>query len=149
MSSGREGIEFMRRGVEYYIAARYSAWSGLLVCGNLYHHAIEMFLKAGLSRKLSLAEIKNQFHHRLVGIWKAFKADFGSPALSEFDDTVADLADFEDIRYPDEILKRGAQITIDYHAQVDRTPSLRKEPEYRLDFYDLDRLIGVIFDVSD
>jgi hypothetical protein len=35
--------EFMRLGTQYYIAARYVAWAGLLpVSGNLYHHAIEM-----------------------------------------------------------------------------------------------------------
>jgi hypothetical protein len=35
------------------------------VCGNLYHHALEMFLKAGLSRKYSLAELKSKFVHKL------------------------------------------------------------------------------------
>jgi hypothetical protein len=43
--------EFMRLGVQYYIAARSAAWAGLLpVCGNLYHHSIEMFLKSGIAR---------------------------------------------------------------------------------------------------
>jgi hypothetical protein len=139
--------QFMKLGVQYYVAARQSAWSGLWVCGNLYHHALEMFLKAGLSRKYSLPELRKQFCHELIPTWNAFKADFSSPALSEFNATIADIAGFEDIRYPDKVVKYGAQIIIDYRAQP-REPSLRPEPEYRLDFYEIDRLIGAIFGAS-
>jgi len=60
--------EFMRLGVQYYVAARSAALVGatlMPVCGNLYHHALEMFLKAGLSRKYSLAELK-RFGHKLI-----------------------------------------------------------------------------------
>ena len=146
MSRGREDIEFMQRGVQYYVAARYSAWSGLWVCGNLYHHALEMFLKSGLSQKRSLPELK-KFQHKLVNIWNAFKADFPA-ALSQFDETITELADFEEIRYPDEVLKNGAQIIIDYHRQGQPERSVRPEPEYRLDFYELDRLIGAIMEAG-
>jgi hypothetical protein len=139
--------EFMKLGVQYYVAARQSAWSGLWVCGNLYQHALEMFLKAGLCQKYSLPALRKQFGHELNAIWNAFKADFPSTALLEFDATIADIAGFEDIRYPDKILKHGVQIIIDYRAQP-REPSLRPEPEYRLDFYEIDRLIGAIFGVS-
>ena len=144
----RASHEFMTRGVQYYVAARYSAWSGLWVCGNLYHHSVEMFLKSGLTRKYSLTELHKKFYHRLIAIWGEFKALFPSTSLVEFDTTVADITDFEDIRYPDKVTKRGAQILIDYRAQVPREPSLRPEPEYHLDFYELDRLIATIFDVS-
>lgn len=147
--SGREDIEFMKRGVEYYVAARYSAWSGLQVCGSLYHHALEMFLKAGLSRKLSLADLKNRFQHRLVDIWDEFKNDFPSSTLTEFDSTIADLAKFEDIRYPDKVLQLGMLLAIDFHAQVQRETSSGPEPEYTLDFYEVDCLIDAIFDVAD
>jgi hypothetical protein len=59
--------EFMKLGVQYYVAARSAAWAGLLpVCGNLYHHTLEMFLKAGLSRKYSLRELQKKFGHRLI-----------------------------------------------------------------------------------
>ena len=73
--------EFMKLGVQYYAAARSCAWGGLWVCGNLYHHSLEMFLKAGLSRRYSLEDLKNKFGHRLVAIWTAFKGDFPSIAL--------------------------------------------------------------------
>src|SRR6266700_7552145 len=127
--------EFMKLGVQYYAVARQSAWSGLWVCGTLYHHAIEMFLKAGLSRQHSLQELGSyKFRHKLIVIWNAFKAEFPPVTLLEFDQTISDIAEFEDIRYPDKMLKHGAQITIDYRSQP-REPPLRQEPQYRLDFY--------------
>jgi hypothetical protein len=130
------------------------AWGGLWVCGNLYHHSLEMFLKAGLSRRYSLEELKKNFHHKLVlvTIWTTFKGDFPSAALSEFDKIIADLAKFEDIRYPDTVLTRGAQIIIDYKSALTPKPQSstprRPEPEYKVDFYEMDRLVGAIFGVS-
>jgi hypothetical protein len=44
----RQVTQFAELGVQYYVAARSAAW-GLPVCRNLYHHALEMLLKAGLS----------------------------------------------------------------------------------------------------
>src|SRR5262245_31044728 len=44
--SERFDIEFFDSGVQYHATGRWAARRGLLpVCGNLYHHAIEMFLK--------------------------------------------------------------------------------------------------------
>jgi hypothetical protein len=66
MVSSREDEEFMKLGVQYYVAARSAVMAHLLpVCGNLYHHSLEMFLKAGLSRHLSLRDLQNRFGHRL------------------------------------------------------------------------------------
>lgn len=140
--------EFMGLGVQYYIAARYAALARLLpVCGNLYHHALEMFLKAGLSRKHSLESLRSKkFRHKLIDIWNAFKADFPSPELLQFDTTIADIDDFEEIRYPDKVLKNGAQMMIDWGSIP--TQSNRSEPIYRLHVNDLDCLIGEIFRAS-
>jgi len=92
MAVGRAEEEFTKLGVQYYAAARSSAWSGLWVCGNLYHHSIEMFLKAGLARRFSLEELHKKFNHRLNAIWNAFQTDFPSPTLTEFNRLIADLA---------------------------------------------------------
>ena len=60
MVSGREDEEFMKLGVQYYVAARSAVMAKLLpVCGNLYHHSLEMFLKAGLSRHITLDDLKH------------------------------------------------------------------------------------------
>src|SRR5689334_128947 len=66
--------EFMKLGVQYYVAARSAVMAQLLpVCGNLYHHSLEMFLKAGLSRHITLDDLKNQrkFGHDLRKLWPA------------------------------------------------------------------------------
>ena len=69
MSSGREGDEFFRLGVHYYVAARSAVMAQLLpTCGNLYHHALEMFLKAGLSRRYAPKNLK-KFGHNLQKMW--------------------------------------------------------------------------------
>jgi hypothetical protein len=148
MCTSREDEEFMTLGVQYYVAARATALAGLLpVCGNLYHHALEMFLKAGLSRTHSLQDLKSKnFGHKLIDIWNVFKTDFDSTALQQFDATIADVHDFEEIRYPDKVLKNGAQMLVDWGT----TPvqSSATEPMYKLHVNDLDRLIGEIFRVS-
>jgi hypothetical protein len=139
---------FMDRGVQYYVAARSAAWAGLLpVCGNLYHHSVEMFLKGSLSQTQSLNTLKN-LSHKLIHIWEAFKAEFPSSAgLQQFDAAIADIAEFEEIRYPDKILKNGAQMLVDWGsgpsqpAQM-RTPSPKL---YKLNANDMDRLISEIF----
>src|SRR6516165_2634774 len=98
MSSGREAEEFAKLGVQYYVAARAAAWARLLpVTGNLYHHTLEMFLKAGRSRKFSLAELKRKFGHRLPDIWSEFKIEFPALELGAFDDTIEDVEDFEEV----------------------------------------------------
>jgi hypothetical protein len=142
--------EFMRLGVQYYVAARAGAWAGLLpITGNLYHHSLEMFLKAGLSRKYSLKELKNKFSHRLPDIWTEFKAEFPAHALATFDATINGVAEFEEIRYPDNVIKYGAQMVVDFRGTAtpvqNNTAPTRPEPLYRFYFDDVDRLIGAIF----
>jgi hypothetical protein len=149
MSASREDKEFMRLGVQYYVASRSAPWAGLLpVCGNLYHHTLEMFLKAGLSRKRSLLELKKQFSHRLIDIWNAFKADFPSTTLLQFDTTIADIEEFEDVRYPNNVLKNGAQMLVDWKSTPVQIVGPSAPPMYRLNVNDIDRLIGEIFGVS-
>jgi hypothetical protein len=149
MSVGREDQEFMRLGVQYYVAARSAAWAELLpVCGNLYHHALEMLLKAGLSRKHSSRILQKKFSHKLLTIWNAFKAEFPSPDLPQFDQTIADIDEFEEIRYPDKIVKHGAQMLIDWASDHAQTSLASSPPVYQLKVNDLDRLVVGIFHAS-
>jgi hypothetical protein len=109
---------FVGLGLQYYVAARSAAWAGLVpVCGNLYHHALELLLKAGLSQNHSLKELgKKPFSHDLSNLWNTFKAEFPSTELPQFDPTIADIDDFEDIRYPDKVLKNGATMRVEFVA---------------------------------
>jgi hypothetical protein len=149
--SGREDEEFFELGVQYYVAARSAATSRLLpVCGNLFHHSLEMLLKAGLSRRLSLRDLQNRFGHRLTDIWAAFKAQFASAGeLDQYDGTIAKLHEFEDIRYPDKVLTLGAQMLVDWGATSSVALAIGAAPPlYQLNVHDLDRLVAKIFEVS-
>ena len=149
--SGREDEEFFELGVQYYVAARSAATSRLLpVCGNLFHHSLEMLLKAGLSRRLSLRDLQNRFGHRLTESWPAFKAQFASAGeLDQYDGTIAKLHEFEDIRYPDKVLTLGAQMLVDWGATSSVALAIGAAPPlYQLNVHDLDRLVAKIFEVS-
>jgi hypothetical protein len=101
--------EFFKFGSQYYVAGRYGVFAGLMpVAANLHHHAIEMFLKGALSKSMSLEELKRKLGHRLPKIWTKFKRQASDPSLNRFDKIIKELNKFEDIRYPDEILRRGA-----------------------------------------
>ena len=91
-----EWEEFFRAAGQYYVAGCYTAFAGFIpVTGNLLHHAVEMYLKGGLSKQgVSLADLKKLFHD-LPKIWTKFKATFNDPALSKFDDTLSSLQRFE------------------------------------------------------
>src|SRR5579872_7117959 len=100
--------EFLRLGLQYYLAGRSAARAGLVpIYGNLLHHAIEMLMKAALARKFSAPTLKKQFGHALPKTWSVFKTIFPKSDFSGFDTTVRALHEFEEIRYPDKILERG------------------------------------------
>ena len=152
MSSDREEQEFQNLGIQYYVAARSAVMAHLVpVCGNLFHHCFEMFLKAGLSRRLSLRDLQKRFGHSLPDLWVAFKGKF-APAgeLNEFDPTIAKLHHFEDIRYPDKVLAFGAQMSVGWEPPGPGTnfPSGSPTPAYQLTVTDLDRLVSKIFEVT-
>jgi hypothetical protein len=144
-----EWEEFFRAAGQYYVAGRYAAFAGFIpVTGNLLHHAVEMYLKGGLSKKdVSLDDLK-KLGHNLPNIWKTFKATFNDPALSKFDDTISSLQRFEDIRYPDLIVQRGMKVNITKQSPLKPSgpvfPSM-PEPAYELCVNDVDELVGQVF----
>ena len=49
--SSSEWDEFFATAGQYYVVGRFAAFAGLIpITGNLLHHAVEMFLKGGLSK---------------------------------------------------------------------------------------------------
>jgi len=144
--------ELMRLGVQYYAAARWSAWAALLpVSGNLYHHALEVLLKAGLSRKYYSNDLRDKFRHNLPKLWNEFKAEYQAARLDRFDATIDEVADFAEVRYPDRVIKHGAQMMAGFRGMTGPVQiggsQLRPEPEYNFYFDEIDRLIGKIFTV--
>jgi hypothetical protein len=99
-SNSYDDVPFIKNAFQYYATARFAAHAGFLpVSGNLFHHAIEMSLKAGLVQKRPLSELKDM-GHKLKTLWRAFKMDYPATALDRHDATIAGLDKFERIRYP-------------------------------------------------
>jgi hypothetical protein len=75
---------FMTTGSQYYTTARFAMHAQCMpVCGNLFHHAVEMLLKGGLARKRPLGDLKENMGHRLKKLWREFKTDFPDPVGSK------------------------------------------------------------------
>jgi hypothetical protein len=105
-----------------------------------------MSLKGGLSKSRSLTTLR-KLGHNLIDIWMEFKAEFPSSAgLQQFDAAVADLAEFDEIRYPDKILKNGAQMLVDWGSFLQPAQMSTPLPKlYKLNASEMDRLISEIF----
>ena len=95
-------IFFVRNATEYYIAARSSMQAQLFVSGNIFHHAVESFLKAGLAKQGKSLRSLKQLGHNLRKLWGEYKASHPKANLHHHDKTISGLDDFEEIRYPND-----------------------------------------------
>jgi len=60
LDSERVKHEYFHLATQYYTAARYSARAALTpVCGNLFHHAVELYVKGAPSEHVSTEEMKD------------------------------------------------------------------------------------------
>ncbi len=146
-------LHFLNLGVQYYVAARCAALAGLpSVCGNLYHHAIEMLVKARLSQTRTLEVLSQRdFGHNLKALWTAFKAEFPGAGLEQFDDTVVTLHRFERLRYPDAIIQEGAAVQVMWALGTVSSSyglGITPPPTYRIVVTEIDYLVARIFEVS-
>ena len=87
--------------MQYYVAGRSATFAGSFpVAGNLFHHAVEMFLKSFLLDNHSALLLKRNFNHNLKMLWREFKRIANEPALTKFDSLVSSLNKVEELRYP-------------------------------------------------
>jgi hypothetical protein len=142
---------FFSTATQYYVGGRFAAFAGLLpVVGNLLHHAIEMYLKGGLSKTKTLAELKD-FGHNLPGVWSEFKAAFVDPTLAQFDRVVSALHAFEELRYPDSVLAKGMECTVSIKRPSSggtASGPAGSAPQYHLCLEEIDQLVAKIFGVA-
>jgi hypothetical protein len=138
---------FIKNGIDYYAAARFAARAQLMpVCGNIYHHAVEMLLKGNLAQTQSLEQLK-RISHRLPQLWDAYKATLPTVDLARFDQVVSLLDAFEEIRYPNKIIKHGAQIALTWDAPPGGMAGKTlgdPTPAYNLVVKEIDRLVAAI-----
>src|SRR5207302_5028079 len=122
----------------YHISARYAAFAGFIpVAGNLAHHAVEMYLKGYLCRKLTEGE-RRMLGHRLPRIWRKVKQDIGDSTLDNFDATISAINKFERIRYPEEIVRKGMTATVRFKTSGAAKEPGRSKPHFVLVIDDLD-----------
>jgi hypothetical protein len=143
-------MEFFRLGSQYYIAGRYAVSAGLVpVAGNLLHHAIEMFLKGGLCANMTEAE-RRQLGHKLVDNWRAFKTRFSAGDFGSFDAVIDSLDKFENIRYPESIVRKGMGVIFQFGkaTPIAISGSAVSVAKFELFVGEIDALVKVIFDVS-
>ena len=140
---------FYAIALEYYVSGRAALFCGsTFITGNLLHHAVEMLLKGQLSKTIPLAELKDRdkFGHRLPQLWTALKVLFATEDLTGFDAMIAELEEFEKIRYPDEILDRGAFIGIGYGRGKPVTNIAgRTAPQFQIGVGDVDAFFARLF----
>ena len=138
------------------MSGRFSTAGGSMpVCANLLHHAIELMLKACLARDdprdvIEKYGFKSSYGHMLPTLWVEFKNRNSSKSYSEFDEIIVALHKFEDIRYPEKLIKNGAAITIDPFENEHPTVVTGTDPteRYSLTLPPIDRLMKSLFDAT-
>jgi hypothetical protein len=133
---------------QYYAAARFAVLAGLNpVLGNLFHHAIEMYIKGHLSESMSLSDLR-KFGHNVVKLWNEFKASVNDPALDRFDGLIGAVAAFEELRYPDSVLANGMSSRVLFRRSTEPLPRIETPkgmPKYEICVEEIDELIAAIF----
>ena len=142
---------FGSRGMHYYVGGRFLSLSQQFpVSANLLHHAVEMLLKAALSRTHPRAALQ-AMQHNLRKAWLAFKGVHPDPRLNALDAAVSSLNKFENLRYPDDALLKGmvGMFALERsHVMSHQTHAARPSPQYVLVLEDVDELVQLIFEVG-
>jgi hypothetical protein len=107
-------FEYFSYGTQHLAAGRFQVSAGMTpIAGVNLHHAIEMYLKGYLFRSHTSERQRRKLrHHRLRRIWKAAKRQANDPSLAQFDATIKTLDLFERVRYPEDLLRLGAEISV-------------------------------------
>ena len=141
--------QFFKTALEYYVAGRAALiCRATLVPGNLFHHAVEMLVKGQLVEDGSPdgpSKIPRNSATNSRRSGRRSKADFPPMGLSEFNQMIDELERFESIRYPDEILKHGAQIGLGWGRGRPIVSSSGTEPKYQIGMGDVDAFFGRLF----
>ncbi len=105
-------LETSQMATEYYASARMAVASGMTtICGNLFHHAFELLIKAALMERFDINAVKPPYKHDLPRLWSDFKIHY-AVADTQFDTISPVLHAFEDLRYPDQYVNDHNQISI-------------------------------------
>lgn len=133
--------QYLTIGFQYYVAARSTSFGYFIpVAGNLFHHAIEMFLKFLLLKHYSPEQLWTDFGHDLKKLWKEYKLRINNSDLNQYDKLIGSLNKIEDLRYPE----RGYQFFIDFRKEYyshSKGPMMKGMKEYRLNLEQIDEFV--------
>lgn len=139
----RFSYELARYGVHHYSSGRNAARSHLFTAGNEIHHAIEYLLKAVLVRRCGATESDlRRYSHRLPDMWTAVRDD----DLGIYDQTIADLDPFEELRYPETALRTGLTWNVGWGASTAQQQPAGVLPHYRCDLLQIDGLVPALIE---
>lgn len=95
-------LSYFDNGFQYYLVGRAAFFMQLMpVCGNLFHHAVELILLSGLISTNSPQRLKDKYKkHNIPNIWFEFKNLFPKEKLDRFDKYINKLHQWSELRYP-------------------------------------------------
>jgi len=135
-------LDYFDKATAYYVAGRFAFFAELTeVAGNLYHHAIEMYLKGCLVRAGVSEEKRRKLGHRLDETWAAFRQDARDPALDRFKGVIDDLHVFEKLRYPESAPLDMAVALEHKRGDIVIDPTFSVKHRFHLILGDLDDLV--------
>ena len=120
------------------------------VCGNLFHHAVEMLLKAGLAKNGKSLEELECMRHSLRRLWRAYKRNHPNAPLSRHDSTINRLDKHEDIRYPNPALG-STGVSMEWSGKAGSVKSygrMKSPRQYAVIVSDIDDLVADIVRAS-
>lgn len=144
-------FHFARLSTQYYVLGRAAALHHQMpVLGNLFHHAVEMALKAALAHQIDLEAMKKKLSHHLPKTWEMFLALNPHLDGTEHAVSIERLHSFEELRYPDSMVANGGIIQFAlFRYEVGALGSFGKYcssgPIYLLILEDIDALLAFIF----
>jgi hypothetical protein len=150
--SGKSRPEFfVTKGCEYYSVARFAVHAQRAdVCGNLFHHAVEMLLKSGLAKRGKPdLELRNM-GHSLKKLWRAYKREYPDAGLERHDGTINRLDKHEEIRYPNSG-PGSIGVSVQWSGEPAKIQMLggRKSPkQYAIIVSEIDDLVADLFKTS-
>jgi hypothetical protein len=143
---------FVRSGYEYYANARFAMHAqSSYIGGNLFHHAVEMLLKADLAKNGKSLEALQRLGHNLKRLWRAYKRNHPKvSSLSRHDKTINRLDKHEDIRYPNPALG-STGVSMEWSGKpgsVTAYGGIKSPKQYAVVVSDIDDLVADIVRTS-
>jgi len=139
--------EFFYLATQYYAIGKFAMSASLdPVSGILFHHALELYLKGALSLRMDETK-RRDLGHQLHALWSEFKNMASYPELAKFDGAVKVLQKFEEIRYPERIVRNGMRLVISLRpidSGVIEKYDEQSAPHYVLPFDQMDSLIRIV-----